>query len=266
MPHSRRQNVPRAPFETEARRPPRRRGLARAAVLLLFGVLAVTLAPASAGLGQGPRPRLFVFLLTTLRPHALQKNLEQELPQLSITAFGRSSDFEAALSATPPDAVLALRPVLSAHQLRPALQGYRGTASAEDYVLISVGRELVPSVLSDKVVGVVDLLGRKGTSAVVAELFGAAKPKVKRVARLEDLLFLLQLNMADAVFASRSNYEELKQISELDLRASKIEGAGLGLPAVALLTDAGRTHVGPGIMRISSALAGQIGVSSWKAE
>ncbi len=218
------------------------------------------------GVADDRKPTLFVFLTTALTSHALQKALETELPRMSVTAFGRSHDFEDALTSAPPDAVLALRPVLAAHGLRPVLQGYRGGAATEPYVLVSVGKPVDPAAMSDKVVGVVDLLGRKGTTAFVGGLFGASAPRIKRVVKPEDLLFLLQLKMADAIFASTSTFEQLKRGSELDLQATKIEGAELGLPAVAFLTEAGRSQAGLSIPKMSSNLTQQIGVGSWKAE
>jgi hypothetical protein len=235
-------------------------------MLALFCLLLSGALGALSGVADDRKPTLFVFLTTSLTSHALQKALESELPRMSVTAFGRSHDFEDALTNSPPDAVLALRPVLAAHGLRPSLQGYRAGSATEPYVLVSVGRPIDRAAMSDKVVGVVDLLGRKGTTAFVGSLFGSSAPRIKRVVKPEDLLFLLQLKMADAIFASTSVFEQLKRGSELDLQATKVEGAELGLPAVAFLTDVGRNQAGASIPSLSSDLAQQIGVGSWKAE
>jgi hypothetical protein len=235
-------------------------------MLAVVCLLISTFLPTVSGVADDRKPTLFVFLTTSLTSHALQKALETELPKISVTAFGRSHDFEDALGSSPPDAVLALRPVLAAHGLRPALQGYRDGAATEPYVLVSVGRQVDQATMSDKVVGVVDLLGRKGTTTFIGGLFGASAPRIKRVVKPEDLLFLLQLKMADAIFASTLTFEQLKRGSELDLQASKVEGAELGLPAVAFLTDVGRNHAGTSIPKLSANLAQQIGVGSWKAE
>src|SRR3982751_6180122 len=65
----------------------------------------------SRSVGAETRPTLYVFLHTDVKSTVLEKTLQSSLPELAVTVFGRFRDFEQALSAHPPDAVLALQPL-----------------------------------------------------------------------------------------------------------------------------------------------------------
>ena len=74
-------------------------------------------------------------------------------------------------------------------------------------MLISVDQ---PASLADKpVIGVVDILGRKKMPNFVSEIVNT-KTKVKRVAKPEDLLSLLQFKMVDAILLPKAGYDQLK--------------------------------------------------------
>jgi hypothetical protein len=80
---------------------------------IFLTVLAWAGAPRAA---DAPAPRasvgsVYVFAVLDLRPHVLQKLLEELMPGVNVTVFGRIGDFSRALVDTPPDATLALAPV-----------------------------------------------------------------------------------------------------------------------------------------------------------
>ena len=79
----------------------------------------------------------------------------------------------------------------------------RGGKEWEPYLLLMTAAAAAaagtnkPS-LAGKTVGIVDLLGRDGTQAFAAAAAGTPDVKVKRVAKIEDLLPLLEFSAADA--------------------------------------------------------------------
>ena len=76
----------------------------------------------------------------------MERTLQQRLPELGITVFGRFRDFEEGLTNGRPDALLAIAPVLGQRGKTPSLQGYRGGKSAEPYLLASVNQPLEGSL------------------------------------------------------------------------------------------------------------------------
>ncbi|HEY8923865.1 MAG TPA: hypothetical protein VIU64_05740, partial [Polyangia bacterium] len=149
-------------------------------------------------LAQTARPVVHVFLHVDAKSSVVEKTLQQQLPQLSVTVFGRLRDFEERLAASPPDAVLSVGPVLRHHAQAVSLQGYREGKSVEPYLLASINQPMEGS-LDGKTIGVVELLGREGTQAYVSDLVKSTRVKIKRVAKVEDLLPLLEFSAADGV-------------------------------------------------------------------
>ena len=78
---------------------------------------------------------------------------------MTVTAFGRFRDFDEAVGARRPDAVLALQPLLASYNVPVLLQGQRAGQDWEPYVLLA--REVLEGPVNGKLIGVVDLLGRK---------------------------------------------------------------------------------------------------------
>src|SRR5258708_35920667 len=206
-------------------------------------LLALTLAPAMRllALARGPRAAraqerarvVYVYLHTDSKFAELERVLKGKLPGLTVTVFGRFRDFEEAMTARPPDAVLGVGALLANLGVRPALQGLRANQDWETYALLSVGDAFERSV-AGKAIGVVDLLGRQATQDFVATLLGVdpADIKVKRVTKREDLLPLLQLALADGVVAPAASVRDLRERSRLPLRIRDLPVVHVRLPAV----------------------------------
>jgi hypothetical protein len=60
--------------------------------------------PRLSGTAQAAETKIYVFAVTSIRPHVLQTLLESALPGVSVTVFGRVGDFARALEDAPPDA------------------------------------------------------------------------------------------------------------------------------------------------------------------
>jgi hypothetical protein len=189
---------------------------------------------------QPPAPVVYVYLHTETKFAELERVLRKKLPALEITVFGRFRDFEEAMAARPPDAVVGINALLVSQNVPPTLQGFRGNADWETYSLLSVGDAFEGSDLSGKAVGVVDLLGRTATQAFVSKLIGGAEVKVKRVTKREDLLPLMQLALADGIVTPTITVRDITERSRLPLRARELTAVHVKLPSVGVRTAAAR--------------------------
>jgi hypothetical protein len=206
----------------------------------------------------GAPPRLLVFLHSTLKQRAFQAELQGALPAIDVTAVGRTADFERGLG-DRPDAVLTLPLVLAAHGLAGALQGTRRGSPEETYVLASVDAEPDPARVAT--VGVIDFLGRDGMNGFVTTLLGT-HPKVERVAKVEDLLPLLQLQRVEAIVLPLRLLAEVGAPSRLTLVPREL-AQRVGLPAVATLA-AGGAQVVQAVRHLPTGMAGELGVTEWR--
>jgi hypothetical protein len=215
-------------------------------------------------LGQEPgRPSVYVYLHTDTKSALLEKGLQEKLPGLEITVFGRFRDFEEAMTARRPDAVVALNALLASQNVPIALQGLRGENDWEPYVLLSPGQPLEGS-LSGKVIGVVDLLGRNGTQEFVAKLLKTPDVKLKRVTKMEDLLPLLQFSAADGVLVPSAAVKSVTERSRLPLRVRELPDARVTLPAVGVLNAKTKPLAIKQILGLDGDTNKLLGVDKWR--
>ena len=241
----------------------RSRRLARTAAWFLFGAVAWP-APRHEAVAQTRRPVVHVFLPLDATSSVVGKMLRDQLPALDVTVFGRFRDFEDAL-AKHPDAVVAITPVLDYQREKVTLQGQRGGKSMEAYVLASVGQPLDGS-LSGKTIGVVDLMGREGTQMLLAGLVKVNDIKMKRVAKVEDLLPLLEFATADGVVLSSASLPRLSERTRLGVRTRELAGAMVGLPAIAVLNPATRDVVVSSFEKLDLATKRLLGIDGWRVQ
>lgn len=217
-------------------------------------------APPAAG---DPRPTLYVYVHTETKSAALEKTLQQKLPALTVTVFGRFRDFEEASSSRPPDAVLALQPLLVGRRIPVALQGLRDDRDWEPYVLLAPAPSL-DGPLDTKVIGVVDLLGRDGTQRFLTQLLKVQTLKLKRVTKIEDLLPLLQFSAADAVLVPAVAVRGVTERSRLPLLVRPLPEARVGLPALGVLNAAARELVVKQVASLDEESNGVLAVDRWR--
>ena len=213
---------------------------------------------------QAAPPSLFVYLHTEVKSSALEKALRQALPGLEVTVFGRFRDFEEAIANRKPDAVLALQPLLATLALPPVLQGMRGDRDWEPYVLISE-ESAAEGEPTNKVVGVVDLLGRTGTQQLVSKLLGNPTVELRRVTKLEDLLPLLQFSAAGAVLVPGSAAKSISERSRLRLRVHNLPDARVGLPALGVWKAQYRAFFVRQLQAVDAATLRMLGLDKWSA-
>jgi len=247
-------------------RPPRR-------ALVRMG-LSLALAVAS-GLGlplraraDDARPSLFVFLQGDVKSNALEQALQKELPGLAVTVFGRLRDFQDSIASKNPDAIIAIAPLLEQAQAKPSLVGMRGGKEWEPYLLLMTAAAAAaagtnkPS-LAGKTVGIVDLLGRDGTQAFAAAATGTPDLKVKRVAKIEDLLPLLEFSAADAVLIPSSAVKRFTERTRLAMAVRELPNARVGLPAVAVRNEKARAVIVQAIQQLEGETRSLLGIDSW---
>lgn len=240
----------------------RRRMLAVAGIGVL-GIVVVALAPGppeSEARAAG-MPRLYVFVNSTEKPRAMQERLQAKMPRVAVTVFGRHRDFEDALTESPPDAVVALRPALEELGLTVSLQGVTDAHTEETYVLLSVDKAVRPE--HAETVGSVDLLGRSRMKAFVTNVLKvSAAPKLKLVSKTEDLLPLLQFGVTDAVLLPQRHTQAVMLRSELRLVSTPLP-TKVGLTAVAALSANGIAVVRI-IESLDTETSVSMGAESWQ--
>jgi hypothetical protein len=237
---------------------------ANVAPRLAVALAAATLAAQATAATPEARPTLYVFLNTDVKSAVLEKALQAKLPDLTVTVFGRFRDFDEALSSKSPDAVLALQPLLAARKLDPILRGVSNGRDVDNYVLLSGGTAL-EGTLANRTIGAVDFLGRKGTQEFVASLLESPGVRVKLVARVEDLLSLLQFSAADAVLVPSNLVNSFAERSRLALHVRTVPGAPVGRVRLAVLTPSVADLVARQVKSLDLATNQMMGIDGWRS-
>jgi len=211
---------------------------------------------------ENSKPVLHVFLQLDLKSSTIEKALQEHLPGLAITVFGRFRDFEEVLGSAHPDAVLCITPVLDYRGAKATLQGMRAGSAVEPYVLASASQPL-EGPLAGKTIGVVDLMGREGTESFLNRLLNIHDVKMKRVAKVEDLLPLLEFSAADGIVISSAAVPRLTERTRISLKIRELPDGLVGLPAVAVLNPAVRELVINSFKQLDAATNALLGVDSW---
>jgi hypothetical protein len=239
------------------------RRVSRSLAWLLLGVgLVQAYQPSPLVMAQGNKPVVNVFLQLDAKSSVVEKILQEQLPDLTITVFGRYRDFEEGLSSGHPDAILSITPVLVQQGKTPSLQGQRGGKSSESYVLASVNQPLEGS-LAGQTIGVVDLLGRDGTQTFLNSLLKEKDLKVKRVAKIEDLLPLLEFSAADGVVLPSSMSNRLLERTRLAIKTRELTSTPVGLSAVAVLNPSVRDVVVKSFQKLDAPTKRLLGIDAW---
>jgi hypothetical protein len=233
------------------------------AAVAIAAAAATILAPPSSRTAQAQAgaPALYVFLQLDTKSSILEKTLQARLPGLTVTVFGRFRDFQDAFATKPPAAVLAVAPLLEQEHQKVTLQGMRGGKDWEPYVLVSVGPM---KSLDGKTVGVVDLFGHDGTQAFAANLLKTNDVKTKRVAKIEDLLPLIEFSAADGILIPAAGVKRLTERTRLPLAVRELPNGRFGLPAVGVVDPAVRDSVVRLIQGLDGPTRGLLGIEGWE--
>lgn len=211
---------------------------------------------------QSGKPVVHVYLQLDAKSSVVEKALRDHLPGLDVVVFGRFKDFDDAVSGGHSDALLCIPPVLEPRGQKVSLQGVRGGKPAESYVLASVNQPLTGS-LSGKTIGAVDLLSREGTQKFIAGILKTPDVKVKRVAKIEDLLPLLEFSAADGIVLPSSMLTKLMERTRLPIKTTDLPGVSVGLPAVAVVNGATKDAVIGAFQKLDGATKTLLGIDEW---
>ena len=207
-------------------------------------------------------PTVYILLQLDAKTAVVEKTLSDHLPGLAVKVFATYRDFDSAVTTGNPDAVVVIPQVLEARGKKATLQGMRDGKDWEPYVLVSVGKPLEGS-LAGKTIGMVDLLGRDGTQAFIAKLVKDKDFKVKRVAKVEDLVSLLEFSAAQALLVPSTMLAALAKHTRLSLKTRDLPDGHVGLPAVAVLNSAAKEAVVKAFHGLDAATKGVLGIDAW---
>jgi hypothetical protein len=224
-------------------------------------IILLALRASSAAPAQTRKPVVHVFLQLDTKSSALEKILQQQLPDLGITVFSRYRDLEDASATAKPDALVAISPIIQQRGLKPVLQGTRENKDIEPYLLVSVGA--LEGSLSGKTIGAVDVMGRDGTRSFVARLTKNNDIKVKYVAKAEDLLPLLEFSAADGILIPSSALARLTERTRLEIKSREAPGGSVGLPALAIFNEASKEEIKKAFLAMDAATRKTLEIDAW---
>ena len=234
--------------------------------LLLLAVLCCGLASllaTPAARADAAHPTLYVLLQLDAKASVVEKTLADHLPGITVKVFATFRDFDGAAATGNPDALLVIPPLLEARGKKATLQGTRGGKASEAWVLVSVDKPL-EGPLAGKTIGMVDILGRDGTQAFIAQVTKDKDFKVKRVAKVEDLVPLLEFSAAQALLVPSAMLAGFAKHTRLTLKARELGDGGLvGLPAVAVLNPAAKDAVVKALNGLDPATKAVLGIDAW---
>jgi hypothetical protein len=210
-------------------------------------------------------PRLFAFVPAIERPRAVGEILSEGLPGVAVTAFGRFADFSAAVASEKPEGALSLADTLRVLGIATALQGMAGGSAQERYVVLAKNPADTVDSLSQKPIGMVDIVGRAELPLLVKRLLGLAEPpQVRRVLKISDLLPLLHLDLAPAITLPERFQSEFQKQSRLELRVLRPATAVLGRVALGFPTGRLERSLAGALRHAPPSIQSLLGTEAWQ--
>ena len=209
--------------------------------------------------------KLYVFYPTTARPQTVQETLQEFFSGISVTVFGRYNDFSEKMATDPPDAVITKPVFIEQHgDYSITLSGIRNGKSEETYVLLSIKDAIAPkAVNAEMVIGVIDVLGKAGMESFVNNLL-SARPRLKRVTKVEDLLPLLTFNMAAGILIEDVFVKYFKTTSHLEFGITPISGSKGGIIALGLKKGAKADKTVGALKKADKKICALFEVDEWR--
>ncbi|PIP80567.1 MAG: hypothetical protein COW84_04555 [Gammaproteobacteria bacterium CG22_combo_CG10-13_8_21_14_all_40_8] len=208
---------------------------------------------------------LYVFVPSSTSPKVMQDNMTALCPNIDVVVFGRGADFRKQLTDSPPDAVLSLSAVIEkSTNFKSVLIGLQNGSADEKYVLAGVDKAPDIASISEKKIGVVDLLGRNPMKDYISELF-SAPVKLKSVTKQEDLLPLLSFGAADAIFVPERIFNEIKSKTQLNLVSTPLD-IKVGLARAGFSGGKVKENIAKCIESFNNSLNESLGVEKWKSQ
>lgn len=205
---------------------------------------------------------LYIFKPTKEKATVVQEMIQKHCSDINITVFGRVKDFIDQVESAKPSAIISLLPVVNQYNNYTILsKGALNDVTQEPYVFISIDKPIDPKNIESMNLGVIDILGRKGMTSYIAELFGK-KINIQRVTKTEDLVPLLTFNAVDALLISKSVFEEIKKTSELNFVETATE-LKIGLSTVATMNPEDQSKIKACVAKLPKETNAVLGVEKW---
>ena len=205
---------------------------------------------------------LYIFKPTKEKATVVQDMIQKHCPDINVTVFGRVKDFIDQIESAKPSAIISLLPVVNQYNTYTILsKGALNGVTQEPYVFISIDKPIDPKNIEKMSLGVIDILGRKGMTSYIAELFGK-KIEIKRVTKTEDLIPLLTFNAVDALLITKSVFDEIKSTSQLNFVETATE-LKIGLSTVATMNAEDQGKLKACVAKLPKDTNAILGVEKW---
>jgi hypothetical protein len=205
---------------------------------------------------------IFIFKPSKEKASVVQETIQKQCNGVTVTVFGRVNDFMEQIELKKPAAIISLLPVVDSYKPYNVMsKGLLGGQTHDQYVWVSLGKPVDLAAIATLKIGVIDILGRKGMDAYMAQLLGT-DVTLKRVTKTEDLIPLLTFNAVDAILVSSGTFDELKQTSQLDFVVTKTE-LKVGLSTVATIEASEQSKIKSCISSFSKEINDMLGVEKW---
>ena len=151
----------------------------------------------------------------------------------------------------------------SAQNFNSVLNGFNGNNPYHSLVFLTPDSLLDLNKSKNLSIGIFDYLGRPRTEKFVRQYISSLK-KIQRVTKIEDLLSLLYLNMADGILVSDIHVPYLKDRSKLRLKEIKLPGVNLNI--ISMMTKKGKLapHTKKALREMPKETMKILGISKWK--
>jgi hypothetical protein len=205
-------------------------------------------------------------------PQVISNTLSPQFPGIEIIVFSRFVDFQAEIEANPPLAIIAKPSTIN--NINPSLLhtkeggeysmklfGTKDRRKDEPFVLISplydksgsdTQERGIPRItplirsndddqdplnLTDKVLGIVDFLDRGAMEQIVGALFSNPPLQIRHVTKIEELLNILILNLAEAVLIPERQVPYFIDKSRLNFYLTEVPHARIDIISLAVRAE-----------------------------
>lgn len=207
---------------------------------------------------------VYIFYPTiTTRCLDLQNQFIAQYPDWQVMAFVNYKDFKDEIRLQQPDIIISKPIVIDQCPGYTLLnQGQRDGASQEKLCFLSTGAGVDTNALAMQTIGVIDYLGKEGTTQLIAQFFPDA-PKIRRVLKVEDLLPMMLLDMVSAILIPENLVPFFKGISKKQFQIDCDRHIHMGIAAVAARQGVDAATVEKSIKGMNKNLLAQFGIDAW---
>ena len=207
---------------------------------------------------------LLVFLPGDIDAAKVQSEISKST-DLNVKAFDKIKDLEKEAETNKSAYIIAPFPYADAEGYDVLMNGYKGADKGEKYMLVTANAALSADGLSDKRLGIYDVMGRKTIKKFLKSNFAIDGAKLKTVNKKEDLLTLLGIDAVDVIVVSEGDLEDIKKTSKVALKVLKQSAGDIGYPVVAAPKGADKGKVAS-LSKVSKGFLNKFSFDSWRVK